>query len=118
MSETTKHLKLLPELHSRVLAAIPLGRANAIPTTHLMDKLAINRDMKRQVHAVIESLVMDYGQPIGTSSKSETKGIYVIQDEDDLKLAMHTLNSRAQQILNRHRKLIENFNNHHENEKN
>jgi hypothetical protein len=53
---------------------------------------------------------MNYEIPIGTSSDSEYKGIFFIDNEEDLKLACHTLNSRAMANLKRHKKLIENFN--------
>ncbi|MEH7454186.1 hypothetical protein [Gottfriedia acidiceleris] len=100
----------LPELHKRILLAIPSGSENAITIAWLMDKLAISRNDRRTVSAVIESLVLDHGFPIGTSSKAESKGIFLCKTEDDLKLACHTLNSMATQTLKRHKQLIANYN--------
>lgn len=100
----------MTELHWRVLAGIPSGRENAIPISYLMERLAINKNERRKVNYIINDLIFTYGYPLGTSSEQGTKGIFLIEDEDDLSLACHTLNSRAMGALKRHKKLIENYN--------
>jgi hypothetical protein len=101
----------LPELHANVLAALPVGRENAITISYLMDKLAISQSDRRRVSNTISELIFKYGYPIGTSSDELTKGIFLIENEADLTLACRTLNSRAMANLKRHKKIIENFNN-------
>lgn len=99
----------LPYLHERILLAIPEGKQNAIPISYLMEKLVITD--RRKVNIIINDLIFTYNFPIGTSSEQETKGIFIIDNEADLALACHTLNSRAMSNLKRHKRIIENFNN-------
>jgi hypothetical protein len=111
MKEKYKNKPLeLPELHWRVLGAIPSGKEQSIPISYLMEKLAISQTDRRRINNIINDLIFEYGYPIGTSSKEESKGIFFIEDERDLSLACHTLNSRAMSNLKRHKQIIDNFN--------
>lgn len=109
--ETKESQQVLPELHTKVLSAIPEGREKSIPISYLMEKLAISQTDSRKINNVINDLIFNYGYPIGTSSEQQSKGIFFIDNEDDLRLACHTLNSRAMGALRRHKRIIENFNN-------
>ena len=101
----------LPELHRKVLSVIPGGRRNAIPISYVLDKLGLTQQDRRRVSTALSELVFKYGYPIGSSSDDDAKGVFIIENEADLKLACHTLNSRATKVLERHRKIIENYNN-------
>lgn len=108
MKKQTK--KDLPELHGRVLAVIPTGKRNAITISYIIDKLALDRQQdRRKITLILKDLIFIYGYPIGSSSDDDTKGVFLIGDEDDLNLACRTLNSRAQQVLKRQEKITENF---------
>jgi hypothetical protein len=100
----------LPELHWRVLGAIPSGKEKSITISYLMERLGFSQSGRRKVNIIIRELIFDYGYPIGTSSEQDSKGIFLIEDERDLSLACHTLNSRAMSNLERHKQLIKNFN--------
>ncbi|MED4456174.1 hypothetical protein [Metabacillus fastidiosus] len=101
----------MPYLHWRVLEAIPQGKENSIPIAYLMEKLAISQLDRRKVNNIINDLINDYDYAIGTSSQKDSRGIFLIEDERDLNLAAHTLNGRAMAILNRQKKISENFEN-------
>jgi hypothetical protein len=101
----------IPELHQRVLSVIPTGREDAITISYILDKLGLNVNSRREVSQAISDLIFKYQYPIGTSSDTETKGVFLINDDEDLRLACRTLNSRAMNILNRHKQIITNFNN-------
>jgi hypothetical protein len=101
----------LPELHWRVLGAIPNGQENSIAISYLMENLRISQSNRRHINTVINDLIFKFGYPIGTSSERGTKGIFFIDNEDDLSLACRTMNSRAMASLKRHKQIIQNFNN-------
>ncbi|MGG3803481.1 hypothetical protein [Metabacillus fastidiosus] len=101
----------MPYLHWRVLEAIPQGKENSIPIAYLMEKLAISQLDRRKVNNIINDLINDYDYAIGTSSQKDSRGIFLIEDERDLNLAAHTLNGRAMAILNRQKKISDNFEN-------
>lgn len=104
--------KDLPELHAQVLANIRVGKNNAITINYIIDRLALNRQQdRRKITLVLNDLIFLYGYPIGSSSDEETKGVFLIKDERDLTAACRTLDSRAIGLLERSRKVVENFNN-------
>jgi hypothetical protein len=100
----------MSELHVRILGAIPEGRDNAEPLKYIADKLAIRKEDTRKVYSIVNELIHRYGYCIGGSSDENTKGVFMIKDEDDLKIACKTLNTRAVSLLERSRKVVENFN--------
>jgi hypothetical protein len=110
MTKENKDPLELPEFHARILAAIPTGQDSAITISYLIDKMGLTVDSRRSVNQVLSDLIFKYEYPIGTSSDTSTKGVFLIEDEADLRLAARTLNSRAMKVLSRHKKIIENFN--------
>jgi hypothetical protein len=110
MTKENKDPSELPEFHARILAAIPTGQDSAITISYLIDKMGLTVDSRRSVNQVLSDLIFKYEYPIGTSSDTSTRGVFLIEDEADLRLAARTLNSRAMKVLSRHKKIIENFN--------
>ncbi|MBO1005754.1 hypothetical protein [Pseudogracilibacillus auburnensis] len=102
--------KSLPDFHKKILSVVPVGKRSAIPISYMIDKLGLTVQDRRKVSMALSELIFEYGYPIGSSSDDNTKGVFLIENEDDLRVACRTLNSRATQVLKRHRKIIENFN--------
>lgn len=111
MEVSTQIKKDLPEFHEKVLSVIPAGQKNSITISYIIDKLGLTGQARRKITLALNDLIFIYGLPIGSSSDDDTRGVFLIDNEDDLQLACRTLNSRAMQVLKRHKKIIENYNN-------
>lgn len=111
MEISTQIKKDLPEFHEKVLSVIPTGQKNSITISYIIDKLGLTGQARRKITLALNDLIFIYGLPIGSSSDDDTRGVFLIDNEDDLQLACRTLNSRAMQVLKRHKKIIENYNN-------
>jgi len=110
MKKAQKKPQEMPFLHKLVFDSIPKGRNNSIPISFLAERLGLT-SKRRQINSIINDLIFKYNKPVGTSSDDETKGIFIIQDHADLKLAARTLNSRMNSLMERHKKLLDNYNN-------
>ncbi|MGV3465552.1 MAG: hypothetical protein ACO1OT_09700 [Heyndrickxia sp.] len=103
--------KDLPEFHQKVLSVIPTGKDDSITISYIINKLGLNGQARRKITLVLNDLIFKYGYPIGSSSDDNTRGVFLIDNEEDLQLACRTLNSRAMKVLQRHKQIIENYNN-------
>lgn len=104
-----KNKRPLTKLQESILGAIPSGRANARTISEIMDRLALPKHERRNIHKNIEDLIFYHGYPIGSSSDDLTKGLFMIEDHEDLKLASRTLQSRFKRLAKRHKAINNNF---------
>lgn len=99
----------LTEQQELILAAIPRGRAQAKTVGRIMEQLAIPKHERRNFYRLIEDLIFNHGVPIGSSSDDLTKGLFIIQDVEDLKLAARTLQSRYKRLAARRVAIYEDY---------
>lgn len=99
----------LNERQERILSVIPIGRRQAMTAAQIMDKLAIPQHERRQFYREIEDLIYHHGLPIGGSSDDSTRGLFLIQDYEDLRLAQKTLESRLKRLKERSETICRNF---------
>jgi hypothetical protein len=95
----------LSELNPRervILSCIPAGHENAISRRRLA--LVVSLD-DRLIRDIIYRLVVDRGLPIGSSTGPEGGGYFLIEDEQDLDVAVRHLKPRAKAIFRRARAL-------------
>ena len=85
-----------------VLDCIPTGHKNAISLRRLT--LVVSLD-DRLIRDIIYRLVVERGMPIGSSTFSEGGGYFLIENEEDLKVATRNLKPRAKAIFRRARAL-------------
>ena len=85
-----------------VLDCIPSGHENAISRRQLALVLALG---DRLIRDIIYRLVVERGLPIGSSTGPEGGGYFLIEDEQDLKVAIRHLKPRAKAIFRRTRAL-------------
>lgn len=108
MEATEPKKQDLPYFHKRILEIIQEG--HNVTRSYIVEKLALKEKDKRKINQIIHDLIFEYGYAIG-SSHEPNGGYFMIEDESDLKVACHTLNIRAMKNLERHKKIIENYNN-------
>lgn len=101
--------RALNERQERILSVIPIGRRQALTAAQIMDKLAISQHERRQLYREIEELIYHHGLPIGSSSDDSTRGLFLIQDYEDLRLAQKTLESRLKRLKERSETIRRNF---------
>lgn len=99
----------LTNIQTRILSVLPKGQENALPTSFLAEKAAIDQKKIRDVREGVSDLIFDHDLAIGSSSDKATRGIFLIENKSDLELAYRTLESRKRKIERRQKKLIENF---------
>lgn len=85
-----------------VLECIPAGHENAISLRRLTLVVSLG---DRLIREIIYRLVVERGLPIGSSTGPEGGGYFLIEDEQDLKVAIRHLKPRAKAIFRRTRAL-------------
>lgn len=103
-----KHDESLPFRYKTLASLLRGGSQNAITSTDIMKLSGI--DSKRDVMEIIEQLIMKYGYCIGTSRRGPNKGYYLITDPDELSKTLRTYNAQIQSMMDRYKKLQQNYN--------
>jgi hypothetical protein len=85
-----------------VLDSIPAGHENAISRRQLTLVVSLG---DRLIREIIYRLVVEKGLPIGSSTFSEGGGYFLIENEEDLKVATRHLKPRAKATYRRARAL-------------
>lgn len=67
---------------------------------------ADDKNFLRTLSEIINSLIVDYGKPIGSSSKEATKGYFIIDSREKGLEAVNSLRSRALKITERELELL------------
>lgn len=98
----------LPHKYKLVASVLREGKGKSITTNDIMKFTGIKN--KRDVHEIIEQLVVKYGYVIGSSRKGHRRGYYLISNNDELKETLYTYNRQIQSMLNRYKALQLNYN--------
>lgn len=101
----------IDERHKRKLLKIirkHLGRTNPIQVDELAAYVPLT---DREIRKVVQELVIDFGYPIGSTTKGP-HGFYFIIDEGDLEEALRNLLHRKVKIEKRIDSLKSNFGDH------
>lgn len=95
----------LPPNYEKLLNVLRLGKENATSSREIEQLTGIS---SRDTGAFTADLIIRYGYRIG-SSRVKPYGYYLIEDEQELKDTLRSLNNEMQGILNRHKALQANF---------
>ncbi|HSH51420.1 MAG TPA: hypothetical protein VK982_06820, partial [Bacteroidales bacterium] len=94
MAVMEKVYKNLPSKYRAVASVLREGKERAILSQDIM-KLADLKD-KRQVHEIIEQLILKHGFVIGASRRGEHRGYYLISNYEEFKETADTYNEQIQ----------------------
>jgi Ser-tRNA(Ala) deacylase AlaX len=105
----TDKQKSLPPGYALVESVLREGKENSKTSKQIIRELGWQSKDHRTVLHIMEQLITKYGYLIGSSRKGQHKGYYLIETEEEYKETMRTYNAQIQAMLNRHRKLQENY---------
>ena len=103
-AKTEKELAL-PSEHWEVWQTIANSKEKYNTKNTILAKLRKDTSYTRRLHTIIHELVAVYIMPLGSSSRKESKGYFVIRDKHDLYLAKRNLQSRKLTINKRYEAL-------------
>lgn len=63
--------------------------------------LAKDKSYERRFNEIINKMIVDYGLPIGSSSREGYRGYYVVTNKEELNIAVQSLKSRINRISER-----------------
>nr|WP_101766739.1 pathogenicity island protein [Staphylococcus aureus] len=97
----------LPTEHLQVFNVIKNTSNKYITKTKILNQLGYeyNSSNERWLRRVINSLVYDYGYPIGCSYKPSERGYYIITTEQEKKQAMRSIKKLADGSMKRYEAL-------------
>lgn len=102
-------VKEIPPGYLTLASVLLEGKDNAKTSTQIIKDLGWDDNDKRNVFHIVEQLIKKHGYLIGSSRKGTNKGYYLIATEDEYVETMRTYNAQIQSMLERHRKLQENY---------
>lgn len=97
-----KKKKELSIIQERVLAMIPRETGKEVLSKDIAYSTGLE---KRDVMAVINTLIMDHNIPIGAGRSKHNKGYFIITNEAQLRMAIQPLNNSIIVMQQRVRKL-------------
>lgn len=100
------NVKDLPQQYQKVLAVLKDNSENALSSTEIERITGITR---RNLSVITNDLIIKHHYSIGASRKYPIYGYYMLQNEDDLRDTLKSLNNEANSILIRHKHLLENY---------
>lgn len=103
----SRQKKYLPSTYEAVAGVLREGKAEAITSTDIV--MLTSAGSKRDVHEIIEQLIVQHGYVIGSSRSGKHRGYYLISNASELQESLHTYNNQIQSMMKRHKKLRENF---------
>ena len=97
----------LPTEHLQVFNVINNTSNKYITKTKILNQLGYeyNSSTERWLRKVINSLIYDYGYPIGCSYKKDARGYYIITTEDEKLQAMQSIKRLADGSMKRYEAL-------------
>lgn len=98
----------LPYNYKLVESVLREGKQSATTTRDILTLTGLKD--QRQIHEIIEQLIMKYGYVIGASRKGKYRGYYLVSNQDELKDTLHSYNEQIQTMLKRHKQLLLNYN--------
>ena len=99
--------KELTNDHIRVLNVLRNTKHEIITKQNIFNQLNMefNRSNDRWLRNTINSLVVDYGYPIGYSYKKDARGYFVVKSEEQKELALRSIKRHIEGSLKRYEAL-------------
>ncbi|BGE83474.1 MULTISPECIES: pathogenicity island protein [Staphylococcus] len=99
--------KELTNDHIRVLNVLRNTKHEIITKQNIFNQLNMefNRNNDRWLRNTINSLVVDYGYPIGYSYKKDTRGYFMVKSEEQKELALRSIERHIEGSLKRYEAL-------------
>ena len=99
--------KELTNDHIRVLNVLRNTKHEIITKQNIFNQLNMefNRNNDRWLRNTINSLVVDYGYPIGYSYKKDTRGYFMVKSEEQKELALRSIKRHIVGSLKRYEAL-------------
>lgn len=98
----TKELKEMNQLQQKVFMLLPKGITRLISTQEIEDVLDID---KRYIMGIIETLILEYGIPIGSFRTNDNFGYFIATNEKEKEIGTHSLSQQAESMLKRAEKV-------------
>lgn len=98
----------LPKGYQRLVEVLGEGKENSKTTKQIIKEMNMPGNDVRNVRHIVEQLIKKHGYLIGSSRKGN-KGYYLITSHDEFKETIQTYNSQVQSMLDRLRKLQDNY---------
>lgn len=99
--------KYLPETYRAVAGVLREGKAEAVTSKDIVMLTGVAS--KRDVHEIIEQLIVQHGYVIGSSRAGNHRGYYLISNATELQESLTTYNNQIQSMMKRHKKLNQNY---------
>lgn len=93
--------KDLPYMHEVVLSVLPEGRSEAITFTEIMARIGARSNEERRIRDILSELSTVYKQPVASSSDSNYKGFFIVEDLEDFLIGDRSLAARELHIKKR-----------------
>jgi hypothetical protein len=99
--------KELTNDHIRVLSVLRNTKHEIITKQNIFNQLNMefNRNNDRWLRNTINSLVVDYGYPIGYSYKKDARGYFMVKSEEQKELALRSIERHIEGSLKRYEAL-------------
>lgn len=99
--------KELTNDHIRVLDVLRNTKHEIITKQNIFNQLNMefNRSNDRWLRNTINSLVVDYGYPIGYSYKKDARGYFMVKSEEQKELALRSIKRHIEGSLKRYEAL-------------
>ena len=99
--------KELTNDHIRVLDVLRNTKHDIITKQNIFNQLNMefNRNNDRWLRNTINSLVVDYGYPIGYSYKKDARGYFMVKSEEQKELALRSIKRHIEGSLKRYEAL-------------
>ncbi len=93
--------------HIRVLNVLRNTKYEIITKQNIFNQLNMefNRNNDRWLRNTINSLVVDYGYPIGYSYKKDARGYFMVKSEEQKELALRSIKRHIEGSLKRYEAL-------------
>lgn len=107
MTTTTIEYKKLNDDHIKVLNVLQNTKHTIITKQKIFNQLHMefNKNNERWLQHTINSLVVDYGYPIGYSYKKDAKGYFIIRNEQQKEQAMLSIKRHIEGSMKRYNAL-------------
>jgi|SRR5690625_615821 len=89
----------LPVEHQKVFDLIRNSKHKYVTKNMILVQLDKPQSYRRNVEQIISDLVVKYNMPVGASSAPETKGYFIIETENDKRIAKRDIQSRTSTMM-------------------
>lgn len=94
MKISERRKKAIPHDHLAVYEVIANHSEKYVTRNMILAQLSRNGDYSRKLSEIIYDLIVRYSLPVGSSSAKETKGYFIIENDNDKRVAQREMGSR------------------------